>query len=591
MAENSAPRGRTFSIPQFRALIEGPWLFKWQTLLSYAFVAILLGYASEAIRLSQRTVLAALAVSTMSVVVTVVLIAGVGFALHHVTRNRLPIVLGALIAVGVSRAVFVTVVVDGLSLNRESFLVSRIILSSGSVPIVLIVVGFIVSTFINAWSTRRETEQSIAQLKLERDNLLDEIARNDSVLQSESELTIQPEIRKVLASNREGQNRYIIADALDSLVNNVIRPLSHTLAARAQTVKTMTESVSISTSAPPFPVAANFIGPVLAGAIFYLTSVVAMFDILPLGSSILGAFLNALGLGFGLALFQLFLGTLRLSTRDVFVVVVLVHEGIGLLVAWTVLTFVIQSEQEAGLAITFALAAPVSGIIYVAQRLFTHYEAVRIAQLNATRRDMALDVSEVRRRVWLRQRHVAHALHSSAQSRVHAVAQQLRSGRGALTAADVAVVSDVLEDVMAIVRSPESTSTDAFVELTRAIEFWSGMCEITLVTGEGVRELSARNPEAAESLVVTCLEAINNAVRHGEATRIDVSITFVESDILKVIVSSDGAPLESPVAGLGMTMYDDLTIEWTLSNELPTTFTGYISARVLEDTDTRIGAF
>lgn len=591
MAANSAPRGRTFSIPQFQALIEGPWLFRWQTLLPYAFVAILLGYASEAIRLSQRSILTALAVSTMSVGLTIALIAGVGLALHRVTRNRLPIVLGALIAVGVTRAVIVTFVVDGLSLNRESFLASRIILSSGSVPIVLIVIGFIVSTFINAWSTRRETEQSIAQLKLERDNLLDEIARNDSVLQSESELTIQPEIRKVLAANRAGQNRNTIADALDSLVNNVIRPLSHTLAARAQTAKTVTESVSVSSAAPRFPVAASFIGPVLAGAIFYLTSVVAMFDILPLGSSILGAFFNALGLGFGLALFQLFLGNLRLSTRDVFVVVVLVHEGIGLLVAWTVLTFVIQSEQEAGLAITFALAAPVSGLIYVAQRLFAHYEAVRIAQLNSTRRDIALDVSEVRRRVWLRQRHVAHALHSSAQSRVHAVAQQLRNGRGSLTATDVAVVSEVLEDVVEIVRSPESTSTDAFVELTRAIEFWSGMCEITLVTGEGVRESSARNPEAAESLVVTCLEAINNAVRHGEATRIDVSITFAESDILKVVVSSDGAPLESPVPGLGMTMYDDLTIEWTLSNELPTTFTGYISARVLEDTDARIGAF
>lgn len=588
--ENSAPRGRTFSIPQFQALVEGSWLFKWQTLLTYAFVAIILGYASEAIRLSQRSVLTALAVSTMSVGLTIALIAGVGFALRRVTRNRLPIVLGALIAVGVSRAVIVTFVVDGLSLNRESFLASRIILGSGSVPIVLIVVGFIVSTFINAWSTRRETQQSIAQLKLERDNLLDEIARNDSVLQSESELTIQPEIRKVLAANRAGQNRNTIAAALDSLVNNVIRPLSHTLAARVQTVKTVTESVSVSSAVPRFPVAASFIGPVLAGAIFYLTSVVAMFDILPLGSSILGALFNALGLGFGLALFQLFLGNLRLSTRDVFVVVVLVHEGIGLLVAWTVLTFIVQSEQEAGLAVTFALVAPVSGLIYVAQRLFAHYEAVRIAQLNATRRDMALDVSGVRRRVWLRQRHVAHALHSSAQSRVHAVAQHIRNGRGAISAADVSAVSEVLDGVMSIVRSPTSTAPDALVELSRAIEFWSGMCEITLVAGDGVRELSARNPEAAESLVVTCLEAINNAVRHGEATRIDVSINFAEEDVLKVVISSNGGPLESPVRGLGMTMFDDLTIEWTLSKRSPTTFTGYISARVLEATDSRISA-
>lgn len=565
-------------------------MFRWQTLVIYALVSVLLGYASEAIRLSQRSVLTGLAVSALAVSLTIVLIVGVGFALRRVTRNRLPIVFFALIAVGVTRAVIVTTVVDALALNRESFLESRIILSSGAVPIVLLSVAFIVSTFANAWSTRQETEERIALLKLERDNLLEEIARNDAVLLAESETTVQPEIKAVLELNTAGRERRNLADALDDLVSGVIRPLSHTLAARAQTVKTTTELVAASTTPPPFPATSSFIGPLLAASIYYLTSVVAMFDIIPLTSSILGALINAMGLGIGLALFQLFLGKLRLSTRDVVIVVVLVHEGIGLLVAWAVLTFVVQADQESGLALTFAVAAPVSGIIYFAQRLFTHYEAVRISQLNVTRREMTLDVSEVRRRVWLRQRHVAHALHSSAQSRVHAVAQQIRNGGGAITESDVAAVKAVLEDVLHIVRSPQSTVPDAFVELSRAIEFWSGMCEITLAIGEGVREQAALNPEASESLIVTCLEAINNAVRHGEATHIDVEITFAEMDVLRIVISSNGAPIESPTPGLGMTMYDDLTIEWSLTTELPTTFTGYISARVRADMHENIPA-
>jgi signal transduction histidine kinase len=170
------------------------------------------------------------------------------------------------------------------------------------------------------------------------------------------------------------------------------------------------------------------------------------------------------------------------------------------------------------------------------------------------------------------------------------VAQQIRNGDGAVTGSDVAIVEEVLNDVVRIIRSPRSNAPDAFVELSRAIEFWSGMCEITLVTGEGVRERVALNPEASESLVVTCLEAINNAVRHGEATRIDVSITFAEVDVLRVVISSNGAPIESPTPGLGMTMYDDLTIEWSLSTELPTTFTGYISARVRADMHENIPA-
>ena len=143
---NSSVRRRTFSIRQIQSLIESPWLFRWQTLLPYSLVGVLLGYASEVFRLSQRSVVTGLAVSALSVSLTTALIVGVGFALRSVRRNRVPIVFGSLIAVGVCRATIVTAVVDELSLNRESFLVSRIILSSGSVPIVLLVVAFIVST-------------------------------------------------------------------------------------------------------------------------------------------------------------------------------------------------------------------------------------------------------------------------------------------------------------------------------------------------------------------------------------------------------------------------------------------------------------
>ena len=572
-------RSRTFSLDQLRSLIEGPWLFRWQTILPYAFVGILLGFASERSRLTQPTVAMGLAVSALAVAITVVLIAVVGLALRRVTRNRLTLVLASLVSVGVVRAVLTTVIVDELGLNRESFLASRVILSSGAVPIVFLVVAFIVSTFINTWAARRETQDSITRLRIERDNLLDEISRNDDALTSESEKTIGPEINSVRAINRVGSNRRELADALDHLVSNAIRPLSHTLAARAQTVKTVTKSVASLPVPPEFPVAARFIGPVLAASIFYLTSVVSMFDIIPLTSAITGALLNAVGLGLGLALFRLFLRDIRLSVRDVFIVVFLVHEGIGLLVAWTVLTFVIRSDQEPGLALTFAIAAPVPGLIYGAQRLYTHYEAVHISVLNATQREMTLAVSEVRRRVWLRQRHVAHALHSSAQSRVHAVAQTIRQGSGAINQADVERVSEVLEDTVGLLRAPQSPAADAFSELSRAIDFWSGMCDVSLTLGTNVREFVEGNAEVSESLVVTCLEAINNAVRHGASTEIDVSINFIGSDVLEVVITSNGDAVAASTPGLGMTMYDDLTVEWSLSDGSPTIFRGLISAR------------
>jgi hypothetical protein len=173
---------------------------------------------------------------------------------------------------------------------------------------------------------------------------------------------------------------------------------------------------------------------------------------------------------------------------------------------------------------------------------------------------------------------------------VHAVAQNIRQGSGPVNEADVVRVSEVLDETVDLLRAPKAPAADAFAELTRAFDFWSGMCEVTLTTGDGVRAFIETNAEVSESLVVTCLEAINNAIRHGASTKIDVLINFVGSDVLEVVITSNGESVTSGTPGLGMTMYDDLTVEWSLSEGSPTTFRGLFSARSSENKAARVHA-
>jgi glucose-6-phosphate-specific signal transduction histidine kinase len=90
--------------------------------------------------------------------------------------------------------------------------------------------------------------------------------------------------------------------------------------------------------------------------------------------------------------------------------------------------------------------------------------------------------------------------------------------------------------------------------------------------------LSAR-PDIGESVLVICLEIINNAIRHGKSQRITLSLSFTTDDLIAIHATNDGLPLSEFHAGLGMSMFDELTVQWSLESGDVTTFSGTIAAR------------
>ena len=64
-----------------------------------------------------------------------------------------------------------------------------------------------------------------------------------------------------------------------------------------------------------------------------------------------------------------------------------------------------------------------------------------------------------------------------------------------------------------------------------------------------------------------CKEAVSNAVRHGEAKKIKISIDRSQDELLTIDVADDGRGFwGSTKPGVGSRMFDDLTIDWSLSN-------------------------
>lgn len=558
--------------------LQSDWLFRWPTFLLYAIFSVPFVSISEHNRLTEPNLTSAIGIAVLSVGLTIALIIVAAPIIRTSSRWRVPIVLLSLVVIGVLRAAIVTAIIDGFDINRESFFLSRALLSAGAVPVLFVTSAFITATVARGWRERHESRQAIQKLRTERDAILDEIAHADTVILTESEQTLRPQVGAILESLGTS-SRTSISDALDKLISTVVRPLSHSLAARARSHKTSVDSIRPALADPPFPTADSFVGPLSAAAAVYLTTIVTLFDVVPIIEAVTTGLIGAGVTWAALRTFQALMAGLAMSIRTIVIIVILANLGIGLVVAWVNISAF--REYRVGFEITIALLAAtlVPGLLYVAQRLVAHFGSVRLAELSVARRDMSLEVSEVRRRAWLRQRHIAHALHSAIQSRVHAEAQLVRGGTGPVSEREADRVASTLQSMFDVLRNTEAATHDAAGELRRAIEFWDGMCAINFALDVAVESLMDNDPDVGEAVLVTSLEVINNAIRHGKATVLSLEIDLASVDLIRIVGTNNGVVLNNHTPGLGMSMFDELTAYWSLSSDEDTTFTGYIAAR------------
>jgi signal transduction histidine kinase len=202
----------------------------------------------------------------------------------------------------------------------------------------------------------------------------------------------------------------------------------------------------------------------------------------------------------------------------------------------------------------------------------------QLARLDNTRRNAAFQLSEARRRAWLRQRHLTHTLHSSVQSRVLAESRLVGSGAGSLSSAEQRRSRGTLDMVIDAIDDDPSVSIDALGGIVDMVAFWKGMCEISLTVQPEL--LSTVDAETAESVLIVTSEMISNAVRHGTATSMSIEIHRDTPDTIRVHAVNNGRGLgDEHRPGLGMSLYDELSTEWQIPPGEPFTVVALIAAR------------
>lgn len=159
-------------------------------------------------------------------------------------------------------------------------------------------------------------------------------------------------------------------------------------------------------------------------------------------------------------------------------------------------------------------------------------------------------------------RDLALALHGGLQADLTASTMRAQQ---AIDHGDAASARRAMDEARNLIQQgwdlPELTRTDLQSTAQSVIESWEGFVDITLNI-DVTREPPSRTVTQIREIL---LEGIGNAVRHGRATNIAITIDDHAGD-LRVTITDDGSGVTGSRVGLGSAMLDDIAPNaWSLS--------------------------
>ena len=162
-------------------------------------------------------------------------------------------------------------------------------------------------------------------------------------------------------------------------------------------------------------------------------------------------------------------------------------------------------------------------------------------------------------------RESARILHGTVQTRLIACAVAIER---ASETRDADAFHEALREAQAVLAQPAINTTpdssSLIEEVQRKVQLWSGLCDITVDVDAMLAEIQGRFARDVGRVVE---EGLSNAIRHGNATSIQVRVSRSNSSV-NVEVDDNGIGPRRGLPGLGSSLLDSVSPDWHLS-ELP----------------------
>ena len=201
------------------------------------------------------------------------------------------------------------------------------------------------------------------------------------------------------------------------------------------------------------------------------------------------------------------------------------------------------------------------GVLLALEYVINERRAVTEEQLRSSIDELQAQSSMLRQHEYIASRQLSYVVHGAVQASLNAAAMRLTLAdhldRGLVTT----IRSDIEEAITRI-----DTSGSAYVMLVQTladlVDLWEGTAQVTWTMDHTTIRMLAESPPTAASVGEIITECTSNAIRHGRASHVKVSISIV-GDSIEVAVIDDGTGLPSVVEPrLGTRMLDELCLNW-----------------------------
>lgn len=267
-----------------------------------------------------------------------------------------------------------------------------------------------------------------------------------------------------------------------------------------------------------------------------------------------------------LAVARLMVGRFTAPTLIGAVLVVAVHAAIGLVFSALLNVLALPSPRavQPMASILFGLI----GVVSVASVLVEARQSATESDLAAVNARLEETITLVRRRNRLVRRRLARVMHGSMQGELYAAAMRLQSSPDPTAL----LAEEVRADVLGALRHLDSEApvrgrTQRAV--TAMTETWQGLREIRSTLGPNVALILDADPETDEAVAEVTTEAVNNALRHGDATTVEIHIDVQEAvddlnrgRVLLVVRDNGSEWADDARQGQGTSLFDEFCRAW-----------------------------
>jgi len=171
----------------------------------------------------------------------------------------------------------------------------------------------------------------------------------------------------------------------------------------------------------------------------------------------------------------------------------------------------------------------------------------------------------LRRELWRERRRLALTVHGPIQSALVAAAVTL--SRPGFTPDQVPALAATLDQAMAHIDRSTGPIPPLVASARDLATLWVDRARVTFSMDDDAIVIIDSNEALRAAVVETMREGVSNAIRHGAADTIDVTVRWSATGTLDVVIDDDGdGPPSSSEPGLGSMMLDEISLQWSLAH-------------------------